>query len=85
VKFRYYVNDAGDIMSGVFGADKDRASGVSDEELPFFDDPDLDCAVVEVSDDEHNAMTYVPDMIRTGLVENDQLLTRFLLNFGVLV
>lgn len=81
MKFRYYVNDAGDIMSGVFGADNGL---IENAEVPFFDDPDLDCSVVKVQDDEHNAMTRVLDLIHTGLVENDEALTRFLLNFGVL-
>ena len=81
MKFRYYTNDAGDIMSGVF----EGRVQVSEAEVPFFDDPDLDMVTVEVFPPrDRHAMEYTMELIASGLVENDSSLTRFLVSRGVL-
>lgn len=81
MRLRYYTNDAGDIMSGVF----ECRGQVSEAEAPFFDDPDLGMSGGEVVfDRDKDHMEYTLELIDAGLVENDQALTEFLVLRGVL-
>jgi len=82
MKFRYYTNDAADVVSGIY----DVSAPVSAEEALYADDPECHRVVVEVRrHSEPFVAGYcvgIQDLIRFGVLENDSALTVHLLRVG---